>query len=198
MSLGTQNTVPVADLRVGDRVLSENDEIERVFFFSHADPYATPIFLQIQSESGHAVNLTGGHLVPVLPRSNLREDEWSVKLRPARMVQLGDRVRVQSTTGQGTIWSRVTGVDLVKGGSHNRGIYNPHTPSGKLVVNGVLVSCYTSSVPVPTARRALSWLNNALQTLPPSLHGPVSSAVTLLGRVVGHRLLVQSVQWMFD
>ena len=148
-----RGVICMRDMKIGEHVLTldRNDQacFEEVFAFSHADRSATAHFLVISTECGNRLRVSHDHLVPVGRRRNLR---------PASSVRVGDLLSgfPLSQTKSGFSDS-VTASNLVVSAIEERpyvGVYCPHVASGRLLVDGVLVSCYTTVLP--------AWLSHSL------------------------------------
>ena len=112
------------DLRAG-HVVRVNGGHSHVYFFSHRQEEERHLFVRLRTESGHSVRLSAGHYVKV-----------GRTLVAAAAVQVG---HVVEASGQRV---RVVEVDHVWG----TGTFAPHTMTGDVVVDGVLVSTYTTAV----------------------------------------------------
>jgi hypothetical protein len=130
-------------LAVGDRVRTSATTFSDVMFFSHDDAETTSSFYNLQTASGHSLVLSAKHYVHVLPNYELVQ---------ARNVRVGQVVELADGTSSAIV--------SITNERHN-GLYNPHTLDGKIVVNGVLASCYTGSIE-PTVAHALLWPLRAL------------------------------------
>jgi len=123
-------------LKVGENVRTGIDgQFSRVFMFSHKDQYAMTTFVSLHTESGLSLTLSPGHLIPVGSGNLVRADN----------VKVGDIVSTNSR-----IDDAVTRISRVRA----QGLFNPHTLSGSILVNGILTSCYTSEV-LPSVAHAL-------------------------------------------
>ncbi len=138
--------VAMCRIEVGDKVLSHNphsNEItyEEVFFFSHMNPKMKASFLEISCFSGHSLALSGQHLIP--------SGDSTSAVKPADTLLAGDNIwTLQPFGGAGkkTTWNvQRTHVKTIKPVIRT-GLYCPHTRSGYLLVDGVLVSCYTTVI----------------------------------------------------
>jgi hypothetical protein len=132
-----QGARAMRDLKLGDKVLVSDGKYEPIYSFGHANATALAIFLHFLPSQ---LELSPNHLVFVLGRGAI----------PASMVHIGDIFR-------GTD-ERVTQILEVS----RQGIYAPFTPSGKIIVNGVLASNYIAfqdspSVHVGPFSTRLSW-----------------------------------------
>jgi len=118
------------DLRIGDVVRTGPATFEPVFYFSHRDFDATGAdYVEIVLEDHSSLTLTANHLLPVvggdlLPAGEVRAHE----------TQLFSSQREPKTVVQ---------INMVAA----RGLFNPHTASGEIVVNGVTASCMTTYLP---------------------------------------------------
>ena len=121
-------------LQAGDVVHhSEAGDASRIFLFTHRRPDGTHKFAHISSACGPAVTLTASHYLYANGR-----------LTRAGSVAVGDELR----TVHGAC--AVTSVEWVRA----RGLYAPHSVHGDLVVDGVVVSGYSTAI-APRAAEAL-------------------------------------------
>lgn len=135
LTAGPNRTVAMRDLHGGDEIMvSGSGRYSRVMAFTHRDPSRLHPFLQITFSDGTALTLSDEHYTYVDGR-----------LKAASVVRAGDRMRGDG--GRGLV---VTGVRRV----WKTGKYAPHTVHGDLVVDGVVVSAYTTFVH-PTVAHAL-------------------------------------------
>ncbi len=91
-----------------------------------------------QNLLGKKITLSSNHLIPINKIN---------ALKPARDIRVGDNIFVVTTAAAGKkshVIDTVVDVDTVIA----EGLYWPHTASGTLMVDGVLVSCYTTVLPV--------------------------------------------------
>lgn len=116
-ALSAGHTVRVHALR--------RDMSSRIFLFTHRAPHGVHEFVRLQTAHGHVLRLSAGHYLYVRGR-----------LRAARAVRVGDVL--QTITGL----SRVKRVSRVRAA----GLYAPHSMHGDLVVDGVLVSTYSTAL----------------------------------------------------
>ena len=117
------------DLQMGDYVLTDAapQKYEPVYSFGHYEKNWDADFIQLKTAQT-SLELTANHLVYLHgQRSPIRADK----------VQVGDAVQT-TTTGSNHVV--VTKISMVQ----KRGLYMPLTPSGKIVVNGILSSSYVS------------------------------------------------------
>lgn len=111
-------------LKVGDKV-DDGWEGSDVFMFSHRDSATVEQFVRIETANGDIVTLSHGHLVHTadgaIPAGKLSEKDYVESVMGTVRV-----VRTRQVT--------------------KRGLFNPHTLSGRIVVGGVVCSCYTTAV----------------------------------------------------
>lgn len=123
-------------LEVGDEVLSAGGTFSKVYTFSHKDESKEVTYLQILTESmaeKHPLEITEKHMLFVNDRNGSK-----TRLAFAQDVKVGDLLA--STSNADRPFSRVVSIQAIQ----RQGLYTPMTASGTIVVNGVLVSCYTA------------------------------------------------------
>lgn len=122
-------------LEVGDEVLVGPNTYSRIFAFSHRDAHVKKLFYTLYTSSGHAISATQGHFIYA-----------NNAAIPIERVQVGQSLR--TITGSGV----VVKVDR----QWMKGLYNPQTVQGDIIVNGVVASTYTKSVVPAVAHAALA------------------------------------------
>jgi hypothetical protein len=135
LTLADKSTVRMSELTLGHKVQSGPSAVSEVYLFTHAlvDPEVS--FLELKTLSGHVLRLTGGHYLYV-----------NGVLATAESVKLGDNL----TTDEGP--SAVSEITAVR----DTGLYNPHTLSGDIMVNGIWTSTYTNSMNADLAHAILA------------------------------------------
>lgn len=120
-------TIAMNHLRAGHTVrVSRENKFSQVFLFSHKEHNGLYDFVQLTTASGHQITLSPSHYMYV-----------NRKLTAARAVRVGDVLH--TIAGD----SPVRVIQSVR----ERGLFAPHTVhSGDIVVNGVVVSSYTTAV----------------------------------------------------
>lgn len=113
-------------LKLGDRVLGGDGQFTNVFMFTHKLQDIKKNFVTLSTLSGKTLSLTKGHYITV-----------NGAFVAAEEVQVGSTV----TLADGTIDSveRISSATL-------RGLYNPQTIRGDIVVDGILCSTYTTAI----------------------------------------------------
>lgn len=126
----------IEDLALGDRVHVGSNRYSDVFAFTHKLSTVCSTFVQISSASGDSISLSPGHYLYV-----------NGQLTPADEVSVGDLVELSS--GRFSAVVAVRRLTL-------RGLFNPQTIEGSIVVNGIRASTYTTAVHPVTAHALLS------------------------------------------
>lgn len=159
--------VRMENVQIGDSLLSHWDKdgapvFSPVILFTHRLPKVSAKFVKITVDNRTSVMVSEGHYVPVFrihksepvtpsgSLANSTNQNWrsSSQLVASRDVRPGHWLSVRS----GRL-ARVTRVDY---NVRNVGLFNVQTTSGYVVVNGVMMSTYTTAVRVPTAHALLS------------------------------------------
>ena len=128
--------IEISNLRVGDLVLTKQGW-SRVYMFSHADEHAhNTNFVRINAPP-RSLMLTSDHYV-LINHGEIMADQ--VETGHYLYDSYGDPLLVTS----------------VQKNLCARGLYNPHTISGTIVVDGVIASTYTRVVSMHTANALLA------------------------------------------
>lgn len=139
----------VEHVQTGDKVRVGDGAFSRVFMWTHRDEhYVGNRFVRIVAGKEVDMTATEGHMVYVC--RDMRKGcvkEMSV----VEDVRVGDGVW---KVGNGA--DHVVRVVEVRRGVRARGLFNPQTEHGDLVVDGVLATCYTKYVPVRAAHALLA------------------------------------------
>jgi len=115
----------IGDVQLGDRVRVSATEFSPVVFWGHRDANARAVtFVRVELASGRQLMLTDKHLAYV-----------NGGLVAAGKIQVGDMMKDAELNGESSV------VAVAKGLSA-KGLYNPHTAHGDIVVDGVVVSTY--------------------------------------------------------
>lgn len=141
VELENGSTKVMEELSIGDRVRVSATEFSEVFMFTHKIREAHNSFITIWTSESQRISLTPGHYLYV-----------NRNLVPARTVAVGDYIELGS--GKHVPAVRITH-------SKERGLYNPQTVHGDIIVNGVKASTYTTSVQQSFAHALLAPLRAA-------------------------------------
>mmetsp|Transcript_18609 Transcript_18609/g.39109 ORF Transcript_18609/g.39109 Transcript_18609/m.39109 type:complete len:180 (-) Transcript_18609:114-653(-) len=166
-------------LKAGDRVRSAPGEFSEVFFFGHRDPESWHTFVRITTIRGSVLALSEEHLLYI-------QDSVARVLVPARNVITG--MEVVEFSGKASRIDRIERVMM-------QGLFNPHTYSGTIMVNGILASCFNTVVPPGVGQALLAperllyrmgsrLLGGWFDTNTPSCVQRVGSAVRLVGEKI--------------
>jgi hypothetical protein len=131
-----RGSVSMKDLQVGDLVLTGHNQYEPIYAFAHLDPERSTDFLQIRVDGGAKLEVSNEHMIFM--------KDMDVPVR-ADAIRVGDQLEGEASS------KTVRRVKNVK----RDGIYAPLTPSGTIVVNGVVASAYVSLKNATTYRENL-------------------------------------------
>ena len=175
--------VALRDLAVGDSVRVARADgalaFSPVVFFDHAlDGGDKSAFVRLGLADGRALDLTGGHFVPV------GASMAAATMKRARDVEAGDLLLVApAATGNDDAddaAATVTPVAVVAVGAVERsGMFAPVTAEGTVVVDGVVASCYSDWVLDPLFD-ALG-LAHRLPAAMHAVHAPLRAGYAVLG-----------------
>jgi hypothetical protein len=131
-----EKEIKMSELNIGDKIQASLDlEYSEVYLFTHALPTAEATFLNFTLESGLTLSLTPCHCLYV---NNV--------LLPAEAVKIGDTLESVKNKRD-----KVVEVKWIT----ETGLFNPHTISGDVIVNGVRTSTYTKAIPAKLAHAML-------------------------------------------
>ena len=147
VDVANRGPVRMQDLQLGDMVMVGQGIYEPIYSFGHLAPMTIATFLQIKTTTS-TLRLTNEHMIFTK----------SGDVVPASRIQLGDYLL--SDSGLDDL---VESIQTVQ----ERGLYAPFTPSGKLVVNDILVSSYVSMLDEKDLKLGWislnqQWLNHAV------------------------------------
>jgi Hint module len=131
-------------LAVGDRVKVAPDAYSGVYTFTHRVAAAVHAFVRVETASGDVLTLSPGHCMYA-----------NGALAAAETITAGDAVELGS--GGATTVQAVSRVAA-------RGLYNPQTLHGDIVVNNVRASTYTTAIAPSVAHTVLAPLRALLKT----------------------------------
>jgi len=138
VAMADGTAVAMRDLRLGDRVAAGGGATSEVFFFSHRSAHQAQRYVQLEAEGARKMRVSGGHLVYLEGMKRVSADR----------VRVGDRLMLADAVQS----VRVEKVSKVR----DVGLYHPHTLSGDMVVDGFLVSTYSTLMPPALAHTLLS------------------------------------------
>jgi Hint module len=133
------------DLQIGDKVLVAPGTYSPVFMFTHKIAHVRSEFVRITTIDGNRISLSKSHYLYV-----------DGLLQQAGTVRVGNTVLL--SCGRTTVVERV---EYVVG----KGLYNPQTLHGDIVVSGIIASTYTAAVEPATAHALLAPLRSLFVAL---------------------------------
>ncbi|OSX72865.1 hypothetical protein BU14_0399s0009 [Porphyra umbilicalis] len=162
--------VRVDALRIGDVVRTSADNWSPVYAFSHADAAASAVYVTLTTAAGR-LTLTPGHYVPVgvAPAGGNGGDGRDARCAPRTRLVAAGAVRVgdarwslapaaangTAAAAAGGAWVPVTAV-AASAAPERRGLYNPHTLDGAVLVDGFAASTYTTALAPRLAEAGLA------------------------------------------
>jgi hypothetical protein len=153
------------ELKIGDTVLTGYKKFSPVYLFSHADAESDTLFVQlefnsVQGSGGSGVEgntfqpltlspltLSPGHFIYIVEEgaaaSEVENGTPKMKAIPARDIRIGDIVQTGDGDGATSpLLTKVVRINSVRG----KGLYNPHTLDGDIIVDGILTTVYTDAI----------------------------------------------------
>lgn len=124
------------EVQIGDKVQVGSDKYSPVFMFTHRDADVNYLFVELETSTGERVRLTKGHYIYVNGRLEMA---GTVRLRDEVIHEDGTRRRISNIR---RVWGR--------------GLFNPQTMHGDIVVDGLVASTYTRSVSPKVAHGLLA------------------------------------------
>lgn len=112
------------DVAIGQKVLVGDNKYEPLYSFGHSEEGARVNLRQIKTANGSQLQISDDHMVFV-------EHGGAI---PSALIKVGDKVM----TANSVELTIVESIDIVE----SRGIFAPFTPSGTIVVDGMLVSSF--------------------------------------------------------
>lgn len=153
--------VSMKELQIGDRVLSSTDgTYSDIFLFTHKDESVASTFVKISTRSGNTLLLSEGHYLFVNDMA-----------QTADAAEVGDTVTLASGAKDIILETQIV---LAKG------LHNPQTLDGNIVVNGILATTWTSAASPITASMLLTPIRGMYKLLPTSLFAFVRSVVEVI------------------
>lgn len=130
----------MASLEIGDRVKTGANSYSSIFMFSHAERSGNYEFISLNN-----LTVSANHYLYTQENG----------LVPAREVRMGDHLVIMNGQSE-----KVNRIKAVRG----KGLYNPHTLDGRIVVDGYITNTYTEAVPERVATPLLAPFRMAFST----------------------------------
>jgi len=121
-----QGSTQMKHLSIGDKVHVGKSQYEPVYSFGHHDAKASATFLKVQTSAATPLLVSADHMVQVQSRGFV----------PASNLVQGDKL-VDGSTGDEVLVKSIRTVSA-------KGVFAPFTPSGTIVVNGILASSFVA------------------------------------------------------
>lgn len=132
-------------VQLGDRVKVSSGEFSDVFMFTHKSANVVNKFVKLTTAAGPQLTLTSGHFLYV-----------NGALSAAKTVKSGDSLELGN--GDCTV---VESVETISA----KGLYNPQTIHGDIIVNNVRASTYTTTIEPAVAHALLTPFRSVFRSL---------------------------------
>lgn len=119
-------TKSMNQLEIGDIVYVGNGKYSEVFAFTHKSEDVYHKFLVLKTDSGRELPITNGHYLYI-----------NQKLHPARSAMIGKYL----SDGNGSK-EKILNISV----EERKGLYNPQTIQGDIVVNGIVTTTFTEAI----------------------------------------------------
>lgn len=149
----------VENLKVGDRILSLHSNAtffdEEIISIARTNPKKESAFIRIvyidpsDKKTVRSIHISPTHLVII--------GKYAIQSKFAKDIEVGDKIVIYLKG-----YVAVRGVDVVR----KKGAYSPISSSGKMLVDGVLVSCYEGFPNHVVAHTAYSYFNKVVDNAP--------------------------------
>lgn len=164
-------------VRIGDRLLTYSDSgqamYDDVYMIGHKDTESFALFVSITTNDNQTIRLTSDHYIFVVRDHKMNEI-------PSRDVEVGDGLVVD----QAKVVS-VMAISQVR----SRGLFNPYTRTGRIVVDGILASCHSSSM--------LDGIFHKFGIPLPTGYQIAFAPIRLLYNILGPRMILR-LEWIID
>lgn len=138
----------IDQLETGQYVRVAAEEYSRVFMWTHRDhTFKARYYIRLSLENGRSFTASVGHMVYTCEGGVSDCGRDVVKVED---MKVGDGVWVALEDRE--VVMKIRGRELIS----SRGLFNPQTLHGDIVVDGVLSTCYTRVVPMRVAHSALA------------------------------------------
>ena len=138
VQLSSGDTKAMKDLAVGNEVLTYTPQgtkvLTQVLTFIHRDPDHVGRYCTVTTEDGVNIAMSESHLI-----FKMNTKTSSVESIHVSRIEIGDFIFVQAPDGHKLRAVKVVGVSV----AFFKGAFAPVTKEGTMIVDGVLVSCYS-------------------------------------------------------
>jgi desert hedgehog protein len=184
VTLLSGKSVTMEELETGDEILTFDSNGRKVFspvyLWGHRDADTTASFYEISTAAGAKLTLSEGHYMYVAENGYEGATMASATTLSPELVKVGQGAWVM--TAAGPECSEITEIAKVE----KKGLFNPMTLTGTIVVDGVLASCYSESpaFPIESTLRGFMNAENVARNAP-ALHHAVMSPARKLFQTFG-------------
>jgi hypothetical protein len=162
------STVAITDLEIGDSVLTVDSAgkpaFSPVYLWGHRDSEIEAPFYELTTASG-SITLSREHYVYVSEGGVGSDIQAATTLSPD-LVKVGQGL--WTVTPSGSVCSPIVRISQ----KTEKGLFNPYTLNGSIVVNGIYASSYSEYTPFPIESTLRSFMNaeNVARTAPSVWH----------------------------
>lgn len=123
-------------LQIGDSIQVSKDKYSKVLMFTHRLSHGVYLSIELRTRSGKRIRLSTGHYLHI----------------DGNLVTAGTAKTGQLVLNERGEWEEIVGITQAR----TKGLYNPQTLHGDIVVDGIVASTYTQAVDVSVAHTLLS------------------------------------------
>jgi len=185
VTLSNGKKVSMKDLQTGDEVLTIDQATGQtafspVYMWGHRDAETVSDFYEVSTESGSKLVLSTDHYMYVSEGGCDGATFSTATTLSPRLVKVGQGAWVMKEDAP--ICSAIT--DIKK--AEHKGLFNPMTLTGTIVVDGVIASCYSEShaFPIESNLRAVMSAENVARNAP-ALHHAILAPARQLYNIFG-------------
>jgi hypothetical protein len=135
-------------VRAGDKVMVTSSDSKPVFepveWLYHRDHEAQADFITVTTKSQRTLQLSANHLIPSVPCSNGQVQKMNVDTLANSASHFARRLKVGSCIATMINGELIADEVISVVQETKRGIYSPITNHGTIIVNDIVVSCYSS------------------------------------------------------
>jgi hypothetical protein len=160
----------VSDLKIGDKVLSVEPSTgatsySDVYFFGHRDSETVTNFYTVTTASGSSLQLSPEHYMYV-SENGCNDSITSATTLSPNFVKVGMGAWVNTAEGM-----KCSAITEIRQGEE-KGLYNPQTLTGSILVNEMYASCYSAYDDIPVEKFLSSFMTaeNVARTAPAAWH----------------------------
>lgn len=169
-TLESGKEVPMSELKIGDKVLVVDSTtgattFSDIYFFGHRNPEIVSNFYTVTTESGVSLQLSPEHYMYV-SESGCNDPITKATTLSPKLAKIG--MGAWTKTSEGMKCSPI--VDIRQG--EEKGLYNPFTLNGSIIVNNVYASSYSGFDEIPIESFLSNFMNaeNVARSAPAAWH----------------------------